>query len=123
MTWKQQIYTPEEVAVHNIAEDCWVSIFDKVYDVTELIAENRGVLADPIIRSAGCSISDWFDEKTRDVKTYVDPKRNIVVPYTPHGRFIHVPSSEPSDEDIVETPWWLDNRYIIGKVRSSDFKE
>ena len=35
-------FTADEVAMHNCAEDCWVSIFDNVYDLTELLAENKG---------------------------------------------------------------------------------
>ena len=111
------MFTPEEVAVHNNADDCWVTVFDKVFDLTELIAENRGVLADPVIKCAGSSISHWFDQQSGDVKMYMDPMRNIVIPYTPQGRFIHVPPPDPSDSYvIIETPWWLDLRYIVGKV-------
>jgi len=117
MTWKQSFYTPEEVAVHNNADDCWVTIYDQVFDLTELISQHRGLLADPIVKCAGTSISHWFRQDTGDVKTYVDPERNITVPYTPQGRFIHVPPLEPSDNYlIVDTPWWLDPKYVIGKL-------
>ena len=30
-------YTPEEVSKHNTADDCWVSFFNEVYDITQLI--------------------------------------------------------------------------------------
>jgi hypothetical protein len=110
-------YTPEEVALHNNADDCWVSIYEKIYNLTALIAANRGVLADPIIKSAGTSISHWFREDTKDVKTFIDPERNIRMPYTPHGRFIHVPSPDPTDNcAIIDTPWWVDDSYVIGQV-------
>lgn len=110
-------YTPEEIGMHNSGDDCWVSIFNKVYNLSELIQANRGILAMPIIAAAGTSVSHWFDEKTNDVKTYMDPARNVTLPYTPQGRFIHVPCPDPKDNDpIADVPWWKDNQYIIGQV-------
>ena len=110
-------YTAEEVAMHNSGDDCWVSIFNKVYDLTKLIEKNRGILAIPIIEASGTSISHWFNEKTQDVRTFIDPKRNIQMYYTPQGRFIHVPSTQPTDNSPpVEVPWWKDSQYMIGFV-------
>lgn len=112
-------FTQEEVAFHNSSEDCWVSIFGKVYDITMLIDENRGALARPLIEAAGTSISHWFNEKTGDVRTYIDPERNIAMPYTPHGRFIHVPPPDPRDDfTAVPLPWWKNDAYIVGQVPS-----
>jgi hypothetical protein len=115
-------YTPEEVAIHNNADDCWISIYERIYDLTKLISENRGILADPIIKNAGSSISHWFKEDTGDVKTFIDPERNILMAYTPYGRFIHVPSPDPVDNcAIVDIPWWdqRSSSYIIGQVKRS----
>ena len=110
-------YTREEIAIHNHGGDCWVIIFDQVYDITSLIAANRGPLALPLIEAAGASISHWFNPKTNDIKTFIDPVRNIEVPYTPYGRFIHVPPPDPEDlYEAVAVPWWKDSKYIIGKV-------
>ena len=110
-------YTSEEVRFHNCADDCWVSIFDKVFNLTELIKENRGPLANPLIEAAGESISQWFSEKDGNVRTHMDPVRNIVMPYTPAGRFIHVPPPNPADEtQSVELPWWKDDKYVVGKL-------
>ena len=110
-------FTAEEIAMHNTADDCWVSIYEKVYDLTRLIKENRDLLADPIINAAGSSISHWFREDTRDVKTFIDPQRNIRMPYTPYGRFTHVPSPDPLDNcAIIDTPWWVDSSYVVGQV-------
>jgi hypothetical protein len=109
-------FTKEEIAVHNTAEDCWLSIYDTVYDISSLIKDNRGVLANPLIEAAGTSISHWFKENG-DIKTFVDPKRNIELPFTPAGRFIHVPPPDPLDKvEAVSLPWWKNPRYIIGKV-------
>ena len=116
-------YTQDEISLHNHADDCWVIIFDQVYSITELIQNNRGPLAVPLIAAGGTSISHWFNPKTGDLKKYMDPVRNIEVPYTPEGRFIHVPPSDP--EDMVESvlvPWWKDSMYIIGRVSKKTMK-
>jgi hypothetical protein len=46
---KRRMYTPEELSVHNTAKDCWVSIFYRVFDLSAVIAKNRGPLTQPII--------------------------------------------------------------------------
>ena len=33
----RRYYTPKEVAFHNTSDDCWVSFFDEVYDLSKLI--------------------------------------------------------------------------------------
>eukprot|EP01038_Epipyxis_sp_PR26KG_P008419 gene8419-11386_t len=110
-------FTALEVSVHCNPEDCWVSIFDNVYDITGLILANRGVLANPLIEAGGTSITHWFNEKTGEVKTYIDPVRNIKMYYTPYGRFIHVPPEDPMDKvEAIALPWWRDPKYIIGKL-------
>jgi hypothetical protein len=110
-------FTSDEIALHNNPEDCWVSISDDVYNISELINENRGTLANPLIKAAGTSISHWFKDCDREIKTFVDPVRNIQMPYTPYGRFIHVPPPDPLDSvESVPLPWWKNPRYIIGKV-------
>lgn len=94
-----------------------MTIANRVYDLTELIAENRGVLAMPLIQAAGTSISHWFDEKTGDVKTFVCPERHFVMPFTPFGRFIHVPPPDPLDNSpLVALPWWKDSKYLVGRL-------
>ena len=112
-------YTPDELRLHNSADDVWVSVFDKVYNLTSLVSANRGPLANPLIEAAGTSISHWFDAKTGDIKMYMDPVRNIIMPYTPYGRFIHVPPPDPRDNTpSLDTPWWKDPQYVIGKLTS-----
>jgi cytochrome b involved in lipid metabolism len=36
----RRYYTPEEVALHQTHDDCWVSFFNGVYDLTKLLADN-----------------------------------------------------------------------------------
>ena len=58
----RRYYTPKEVAAHNTADDVWVSLFDKVFDLTLLISRNHTKPeCDPITLAAGTDISHWFD--------------------------------------------------------------
>ena len=76
----RRYYTPAEVEVHNTADDCWVSFFNRVYDISELIQDNReSEECEPIIQAAGSDITHWFDPKTRDPVTYIDPHTNTKV--------------------------------------------
>lgn len=36
---KKRYYTPNDVRVHNIANDCWVTLFNEVFDLTDLVQE------------------------------------------------------------------------------------
>ncbi len=67
----RRFYTPKEVALHNISGDCWVSIFDKVYDLTLLINKNHTrPECDPIVLAAGTDITHWFDPATQKVSAF-----------------------------------------------------
>lgn len=109
-------YSKTEVAQHHLASDCWVSFFGNVYDLTPLIAEHRGVLTEPIVKFAGHDISDWFDPKTRDPRTYIDPTTCAQMPFCPHGRYVHIPPALPTADysTDISTPWWRDEKYLIG---------
>lgn len=62
-------YTEREVSEHNCHDDCWVSLFNKVYDLTKLLHENyTKPECDPIVLAAGTDITHWFDEETRKVR-------------------------------------------------------
>ena len=110
-------YTEEEIAIHNSHDDCWVSVFDNVFDLTGLIAENRGDLTRPLEKAAGQNISHWFDAATGEVKTHIDPERNIRLPYCPEGRFVHIAPPDAREWDTsFAKPWWRDEQYIVGKL-------
>lgn len=91
----RRYYTPEEVAAHNSSDDAWVTIFHKVFDLTKLIAVSRGALTQALISNAGRDISHWFDCKTMDVKAHYSEEREIIRPYVPMGRFLHVYHQRP----------------------------
>jgi cytochrome b involved in lipid metabolism len=114
----QRFYTSADVAKHSSAHDCWVSFHGNVYDLTPLLAEYQGPLAQPIIEVAGSDISHWFDEVTGQPKTHVDPVTGLQEIYCPWGRYIHVPPQGPESgwSTKFNTPWWEDKRYFIGRA-------
>ena len=61
-------YTPKEVAEHNTHDDCWVSLFNQVFDLSKLIHDNyQKPECDPIVLAAGTDITHWFDKSTQSV--------------------------------------------------------
>ena len=57
--------------MHNTHNDCWVSLFNKVYDLTKLIHDNHSKAeCDPIVLAAGTDITHWFDSKTLAVSVF-----------------------------------------------------
>jgi hypothetical protein len=69
----RRFYLPTEIGNHSTNDDCWVSLFNQVYDLSKLIAENfDSPLCDPIVIAAGADITHWFDPVTREPKTFID---------------------------------------------------
>jgi len=114
---RPKYFTPTEVSLHNTLKDMWVSYLGKVYNLTPLCEEYSGdLLMKPITASAGKDISHWFDKKTGDIRTHIDPSTGIRKYYAPHGRFVHIPPPCPSSDwaNDFGRPWWRDNRYEVG---------
>ena len=64
----RRYYLPSEIALHCTKDDCWVSFFGNVFDLTRLLQENyTSELCDPIVLSAGKDVTHWFDPSTREV--------------------------------------------------------
>lgn len=116
--------TPTEVASHSSPhDDCWVSFLGRVYNLTPLIQDNSGELIQPIADAAGKDISHWFNAKTGDVKRYMNLDTGLEQYYTPMGRFLHIPTTSPSDDFATdfELPWWKDHeseepQYWVGML-------
>lgn len=114
----QRYYTPKEVGMHNRADDLWVSMFNRVHDLTKLVASQPGHLVQPIIEAAGTDISHWFDDVTKEVKTYIDPITELEVPFCPMGEFLHCPPTAPTAAWSTNfgKPWWKDKGTAIGML-------
>jgi len=120
----QRYYTPAEVAMHNRADDLWVSMFQKVYNLTTLVADNPGHLVMPIVEAAGTDITHWFDSVTKEVRTYIDPETELEVPFTPMGEFLHCPPPMPTIDwsSNIGTPWWKSKKNCIGSLTAKTRK-
>ena len=69
----RRFYIPSELMKHNTPDDCWVSKFNKVYDLTLLLDANAGKAeCDPIVLAAGSDITHWFDNITENVSNLYD---------------------------------------------------
>lgn len=53
------IYTLEEVSEHDSFDDCWIVLFDKVFDVTNFLMEHPGG-EDVIVENAGRDVTVAF---------------------------------------------------------------
>lgn len=42
---RPKYFTPNEVALHNTSEDCWVSFLGKVFDLSPLCLKYKGNMA------------------------------------------------------------------------------
>lgn len=52
------------------------------------------------------------------LRTYIEPRSNLRVPYIPQGWFLHVPLMLPTTASGMspDKPWWADDKYVVGKV-------
>ena len=119
---RSEYYTVKEVRAHNKPDDLWVSFLGHVYDLTPVVSKHKeDGLVHPLIKAAGTDISHWFDEGTGEIKTYIDPTKNLKTFYVPQGRFLHVPPDEPDSDWNTDlgTPWWKDETLKVGKLSSS----
>ena len=88
----RRYYTPAEVALHNCADDIWVSFFNRVYDLTNLVQENYSELCEPIIKAAGTDITHWFDPATAEVRPLI--VRFLLTLIFPLAAYAHRPCHE-----------------------------
>ena len=115
---KHRYYTPDEIKEHNTANDCYVSIFYEVYDLTKYIQENYSSLMEPLIKAAGTDISHWFDPKTKEPKTCVLQGTSLLSYFCPNGLYPNIPPAFPDSEwnYNFDIPWWKNSNYKIGKL-------
>eukprot|EP00761_Pharyngomonas_kirbyi_P005702 gb/GECH01005707.1/.p1 GENE.gb/GECH01005707.1/~~gb/GECH01005707.1/.p1 ORF type:complete len:187 (+),score=49.02 gb/GECH01005707.1/:1-561(+) len=103
---ESRYFTRNEVFQHNNEWDCWVIVYDKVFDLTNLIQQySDNIEVQPFLKRAGGDISHWFNSNL-EIKT----KRNENGEETPpEGWFL-------KGYNENQTPWWLNNDYVIGKI-------
>jgi len=61
--------------------------------------------------------SEKGDEEKK-IRVHIDRRTGCEVPFTPQGRFIHIPPPYPSAvwSNDFGTPWWKDEAYCIGHL-------
>ena len=49
-------------------------------------------------------------------KTHISPQTGLRQSYTPFGRFLHIPPSDPAAnwDNSFETSWWHDQQFQVG---------
>lgn len=128
---KLPYYTSNEVSKHNTVNDIWITLYDKVLNLTQFIQSEQSKLDNPyvhgiypIIKNAGNDISHWFTNNINNnnkltIKTYIDPVTDLVSPYMPHGYISHINPVQPAtDFDITydnkHIEWFNNSEYVIG---------
>lgn len=114
----RRYYTPQDISVHNCSNDCWVTLFNVVHDLTPFIQEHfDNPASHPIISMAGKDITHWFDSTTREPKTNIEPRTAELVYYCPQGRYLGIPEDGYVSTKIPEEmKWWFNKKYIIGSL-------
>lgn len=107
-------------------QDLWVSVFDRVLDLTALVAAHPGELSAPLLAAGGTDVSHWFaraPDGLPELRRAVDPATSLFLPYCPAGRFLHVPPPSPSTAEPADhlAPggggvWWRDPALVVGRL-------
>ena len=105
---------------HCTADDCWVSFFYEVYDLSKLIQDNIHLEeCKPLIRAAGTDITHWLDKETGEPKMAIHPLAGMNWFDCPMGRYLHIPPLMPDstwDPSSFKLPWWRDRSLCIGRL-------
>ncbi|KAJ0180789.1 hypothetical protein K1T71_004193 [Dendrolimus kikuchii] len=56
--WKQEWYTPAEVAIHNTPSDCWVILNGKVLNMTSWLEQQFRLCK--CTKTCSCAIKNWY---------------------------------------------------------------
>merc|ERR1719310_581429 len=103
-------FLPIQISEHHHENDLWVTVFNRVLDLSRLVAKYRSThyeLLKPLILRAGEDVSHWFDKNTHQPKTFIDPNLACKRYVCPDGRFLGVPSHLPeSTRNAVNEVWW-----------------
>lgn len=58
-------YTLAQIAEHTTAEDCWMAVDGKVYDVTAFIAAGKHGGGDAILEGCGIDASAYYNDRSQ----------------------------------------------------------
>ena len=122
---RKRYYTKNDVSKHFQSGDLWITMFNRVLDLSPLIQDNfTSALCKPLIDNAGKDISHFFNPKTQEPLTRIDASTGNKVFFTPYGRFLHVlPVQATSEAELMPKngiPWWRDTKYRIGLLSEKE---
>ncbi|KAI7907878.1 chitin synthase-domain-containing protein [Cokeromyces recurvatus] len=124
------LYSAENVGVHQMMTDYWISIRGKVYDLTKFVATDHGTMShmtskynlDPL---AGRDLSYTFPPPltiacpglVKDTSITITPNQTIVL-----GPFIHFSGPQQSEKALtrLRDPDWLTNTF---EPRMNNYKK
>ena len=66
---------------------------------------------EPLIQAAGTDITSWFDEKTKEPRSFINAKGETEH-YIPKGKYLHLDAKN----DPLTIPWWKNQDFFIGKL-------
>ncbi|KAL0849414.1 hypothetical protein ABMA28_013708 [Loxostege sticticalis] len=87
---KDRVITLDEVALHDTPQDCWVVIYDRVYDITTFLYEHPGG-ADVMLEYAGQDASTAFRSSGHSRNTGKTLDRFLVGELPMHERMYRRP--------------------------------
>jgi len=69
----EKVFTLEEVKKHDSGKDCWCVVHNKVYDVTEFLAEHPGG-EEILLETAGTDSTEAFEDvgHSQDARTLLE---------------------------------------------------
>ena len=56
----KRMYTMDQVSIHNNEQDCWVVIYNNVYNLTTFIERHPGG-KEVLLNAAGKNVTEWFE--------------------------------------------------------------
>ena len=109
---KRQWYTRGDVSIHSNPGDCWVVVFDRVIDLSELVKSDTIGSTVELVKVAGSDISHWFVQN--DQSGLIEPKMVISKPGTS--------VAEPLGplKPFMNFPWWRDDSLLVGHIASQE---
>lgn len=113
---KRRWVSARELRRHSASTDCWLAVCGRVFDVTSLVATSRSPLTEPLLQHAGRDVSEWFDPETLLplplARVYANCDEAFKA-FKPGAPFLHCIGS-----GFQGTPWWQDERLVIGRFAS-----
>lgn len=117
-----RIFTSLDFKLGNTVNKAHFLVFENVFDLTNLIEENRASKqADNMIAWIGKDVSHFFDPVSKlPIRKHEFLVKNMTQRQKEESQFLHFDHERCTAEGVV--PWYLDQRLIIGKITKREIK-